>query len=291
MQRFQKFLQGEWSELLEVQQQEGRRSLPQLESPAGKASKIIGALAGGNLTKAMAQLTPFGVAPVTDATVNTITGMLRPNDDRLPQGLDYLAKELGRILSLREVTHHLRMMGRGKAKDVAGWAPEHLCVVLGHPDLGKELTNFFNHSIQDNLGSTHAADGHTLEQGNQMKATTPGLRGDVSQSCQRRSRSCRSSEPRKGIRTDTVRSRTEGSAGITLERHPGGDQNKMQRCCGTIRLQLGIKPRGPYDDSVSHSPPVSAPCTLFLQHPFAHHRSIWFARKTVAQCWSPRMMV
>ena len=57
----------------------------------------------------------------------------------------------------------------------------------------------------------------------------------------------------------------------SLERHPGGDQNTMQRCRGTIRLQLGIQPRGPHDDSVSHSPPVSAPCTLFLQHPFAHH--------------------
>ena len=44
------------------------------------------------------------------------------------------------------------MMGRGKAKDVAGWAPEHLCVALGHPDLGKELTNFFNHFVQGNLG-------------------------------------------------------------------------------------------------------------------------------------------
>ena len=52
--------------------------LPQLESPAWRASKIIGALATGNLTKAMAQLTSFGVAPTTDATVNTITEMLRP---------------------------------------------------------------------------------------------------------------------------------------------------------------------------------------------------------------------
>ena len=145
MQRFQKFLQGEWFELLEVQEREGRRSFPQLESPAGEASKIIGALANGNLTKAMAQLTSFGVAPMTDATVNTITGMLRPNDDRPPQGLDYLAKEPGRILSLREVTHHLRMTGRGEAKDVVGWAPD-LCVLLGHRDLGKELTNFFNTS-------------------------------------------------------------------------------------------------------------------------------------------------
>ena len=66
MQRFQKFLQGEWPELLEVEEREGRRSLPQLESPAGKASKIIGALANGNLTKAMAQLTPLGVAPMTE---------------------------------------------------------------------------------------------------------------------------------------------------------------------------------------------------------------------------------
>ena len=89
---------------------------------------------------------------MTDATVNTITGMLKPNDDRLPQGHDYLAKESGRILSLREVTHRLRMMFRGKAKDVAGWAPEHLCVVLGHPDWGKVLTNFFNHFIHCNLG-------------------------------------------------------------------------------------------------------------------------------------------
>ena len=56
--------------------------------PAGKASKIIGALANGNWTKAVAQLTSFGVAPMTEATVNTITGVLRPNDDRLPPGLD-----------------------------------------------------------------------------------------------------------------------------------------------------------------------------------------------------------
>ena len=57
---------------------------------------------------------------------------------------------------------------------------------MRHPDLGKELTNFFNHFIQGNLGrrnpaSTHAGDGRTLEQGNQRKATTPGLRSDVSQ--------------------------------------------------------------------------------------------------------------
>ena len=30
--------------------------------------------------------------------------------------------------------------------------PEHLCVALGHPDMGKELTNFLNHFIQGNLG-------------------------------------------------------------------------------------------------------------------------------------------
>ena len=35
----------------------------------------------------MAQSTSFGVAPMTGATVNTITGMLRPNDDRLPKDL------------------------------------------------------------------------------------------------------------------------------------------------------------------------------------------------------------
>ena len=40
MQRFQKFLQGEWSELLEAEEREGRRSLPQLESPAGGASPV-----------------------------------------------------------------------------------------------------------------------------------------------------------------------------------------------------------------------------------------------------------
>ena len=117
MQRFQKFFQGKWSELLEVEEREGRRSLPQMEPSAGN----------GNLTKAMARFTSFGVAPMTEATGNTITGMLRPNDDRLPQGLHHLANGPGRTLTLREVTHHLRMMGRGKAKDVAGWDPN-ICV-------------------------------------------------------------------------------------------------------------------------------------------------------------------
>ena len=152
MQCFQKFLGGEWSKMLEAEEREGRRSLPQMETSAGKASQIIGALGNGNLTKATAQLTSFGVAPMTEATVKTITEMLRPNDDPLPQGLDHLASGTGRTLTQREVTHRLRMMGRGKAKDVAGWAPEHLCVALGHPDLGKELTNFLNHVVQGNLG-------------------------------------------------------------------------------------------------------------------------------------------
>ena len=103
----------------------------------------------------MAQLTSFGVAPVTEATVNTITGMLRPNDDRLPQGLDHLANGPGRTLTQREVMHQLRMMRRGKAKDVAGWAPEHLCVAQGHLTWRKELTNFLNDFIQSNLGRSH----------------------------------------------------------------------------------------------------------------------------------------
>ena len=139
--------------------------------------------------------------------------------------------------------------------------------------MGKELTNFFNHFIQGNVGegTQRALMLQTVTPLNKgtRKATTLGLRGDVSQSCLRRSRPCRSSEPRKGVRTDAVRSRTEGSTGITLERHPSGDQNKMKRCCGSIRLQLGIQPRGPHEDSVSHSPPVPAPSTLFLQQPFA----------------------
>ena len=105
----------------------------------------------GNLTKPMAQMTSFGVAPMTEATVNTVAGMLRPNGDRVPNGFDHLTKGVGRTLTLPDVTHHLRMMERGKGKDVAGWAPEHLCVALGHPDLGRELTNFLNHFISGNL--------------------------------------------------------------------------------------------------------------------------------------------
>ena len=88
---------------------------------------------------------------MTEATVNTITVMLKPNEDQLPKGSDHLTSSTGRMLTLREVTDHLRMMGRGKAKDVAGWAPEHLCVALGHPDLVRELTNFLNHFILGNL--------------------------------------------------------------------------------------------------------------------------------------------
>ena len=53
MQRFQKFLQGEWSEMLEAEEWESRRSLPQMETSAGKASKIIGALANGRRPSAL----------------------------------------------------------------------------------------------------------------------------------------------------------------------------------------------------------------------------------------------
>ena len=67
LQCFQKFLRGEWPEMLDAEERESRRSLPQMETAAGKSSKIIGALANGNFTKAMAQLTSFGVAPMTDA--------------------------------------------------------------------------------------------------------------------------------------------------------------------------------------------------------------------------------
>ena len=62
MQRFQKFLRGDWTELLEKRRRDDAH-LPHTETPAGKASKIIGALASGNLTKAVAQLSFFGVAP------------------------------------------------------------------------------------------------------------------------------------------------------------------------------------------------------------------------------------
>ena len=53
-QRFQKFLRSDWTELPE-KEREGGRSLQHTKTPAGKASKIVGALAVGNLTKAMAQ--------------------------------------------------------------------------------------------------------------------------------------------------------------------------------------------------------------------------------------------
>ena len=85
----------EWTELLGAEEREGRGQLPHTETLAETGSKIMSAFTNGNLTKAMTQLTSFGVAPMTEATVQT----------------------------------------SGKAKDVAGWAAEYLCTVLGHRDL------------------------------------------------------------------------------------------------------------------------------------------------------------
>ena len=68
---------------------------PHTETPADKASRIIGALTSGNLTKAIAQLTSFVVAPMTENTVQTNKEMLRPKGDPQPQGFDHLASERG----------------------------------------------------------------------------------------------------------------------------------------------------------------------------------------------------
>ena len=294
MQRFQKFLQGEWPELLEAEEREGRRSLSQLESPTGKASKIIGALANGNLTKAMAQLTSFGVAPTTDATVNTITEMLKPNDDRLLQGLDYLANEPGRSLTLREVTH-LRMMGRGKAKDVAGWAPENLCVVRGHPDLGKELTNFFNHFIQGNLceGTQRALMQQTVTPLN--KGTNGKLRPLGCAATFAESPTAHSSVPKQ---------RTSQRYSDRHSTQLDGRQ-RWNRSQETPRRRSKQNATLPWLNSIAarHSTTRTARrfCLTFATCPRTLHalsttsfrasRSIWFVMKTVAQCWSPRTMV
>ena len=130
---------------------------------------------------------------MTEATVQTITEMLRPKGDPLPQGFDHLANgNGGRTISQKETTQHLRLRGRVRAKDVAGWGSGHLCVVLGHHDLGKELANFLNHFIQRKLCEgtqrLRAASGHAHERGNQGQATTVGLRGNVAQNCLRYSR-------------------------------------------------------------------------------------------------------
>ena len=151
MQRFQSFLRGEWTELFVTELMQGGRTHPHTETPAGKAPNIIEAVCG-NLTKAMAQMTSFGVASMTEATVDTITWMLTPHGDQLPKGFDRLTQGAGMILTLREVTHHLRMMERRKAK--AGWALGHLCEAFRHPD--RELTNFWKLFISGNLcDATH----------------------------------------------------------------------------------------------------------------------------------------
>ena len=173
-----------------LRRERGGRALPHAETPAGKASKTIGALVSGNLTKAMAQMTSFGVALMTEATVNTVTGMLRPYGDQLPNGFDHFTEGVGRTLTLHEVTHHLRMMGRGKGKDVSGWAPEHLCVALGHPDLGRELTNFRSLFFSGNLcdATQRALMLQTvtlLNEGTKGKTLPAGMRGYLSRNCSR----------------------------------------------------------------------------------------------------------
>ena len=85
MKRFLKFLQGYWLELLDKEERKGSR-LPRMETPEDKVSKIIVVFTSGNLSMAVAQMTTFGVAPTREATDSTITGMLKPNDDELPQG-------------------------------------------------------------------------------------------------------------------------------------------------------------------------------------------------------------
>ena len=179
MARFQSFLRGEWSMLL----------LPEVARPAkqpweqeqeedltaDRASRAIGALKSGNLTKAMTQLMSLGVAPATSDTARTVASMLCPRGDALPTAFEHLRRssttlpttttirpttsstptpirdQTERRLTTRELTQHLRLAGRGKAKDVTGWAAEHLCVVLGHRDLANLLTEFFNLLLRGGL--------------------------------------------------------------------------------------------------------------------------------------------
>ena len=59
-------------------------------------------------------------------------GCSETNDDQLPKGFDHLTKGAGRTLTLREVTHPLRVMGRRKAKDV-GLGPRTFVRSTGPP--------------------------------------------------------------------------------------------------------------------------------------------------------------
>ena len=218
--------------MLEAEEREGRRSRPQIETPAGKASKIIGSFANGYLTKAMAKLTSFGVAPMTDATVNTITGMLRHSDDRRPSGKwDRMNPH-----ATRSDAPPQNDGPRAKQRTSRVWAPEHLCVALGHPDLGKELTNFLIHFIQGDLGEG-------TQRALMLQTVTPldkGTNGKL------RLLGCAATFRRVAygalVRAEAANlAKVFGPArhavtGIALERHSGGDQNKMQCSRGSIRL-------------------------------------------------------
>ena len=84
----------------------------------------------------------------------------------------------------------------------------------------------------------------------------------------------RSSEPRKGVRLDTLRRRTEDSVSVAFARRPGGDQDKKQRHRGTVGLLLGFQPRGPRNDPVTHQPPDATPRTCLPFHPLEHYTKL-----------------
>ena len=147
--------------------------------------------------------------------------------------------------------------------------------VTGKPDLGSELTSFLIHLIQGSIceGTQRAP---TLQMVTPLNKGTKGKLRPVGCAAAFRRVACgslaRSSAKVFGS-THYAVGRKATLVSLSRDVH-SAIKTKKQRHRGTVGLQLGIQPRGPRNDPVTHQPPDATPRTCLPFHPLEHYTEL-----------------
>ena len=167
--------------------------------------------------------------------------------------------------------------------------------VLGHPDLGQGLANFFNHFIQGNFGEG-------TQRALMLQTVTPlnkGTKGKL------RPLDCAATFCRvahgalvraKAANLAKVFGLTQYAVGrkAALESLSRDTQAAIKTKCNAAVAQFHCSSAFNHADRtmiLSHIRHLSAHLARSFCNILRAPRTIWFGRKTVAQCWSPRTMV
>ena len=103
------------------------------KSPTVQADLVIDAIQAGSLNNAITIIGSHGVAPLTSEVIKQIRELLTPQPPRpIYTHIDGEARGIPEVTPT-DIASTLRRAPKRTARDVFGWAYEHLQLLLGHP--------------------------------------------------------------------------------------------------------------------------------------------------------------